>query len=128
MKSKRALRTIAKILVGALLFAQAALAIAACEWLSRAPAQAIAQNSASPCDQTDSRADNRANNLCVAHCLAEFQSLDTHQVHVFALPSVPVLEVQSPASSSAKLLSHSTRVVPPSAGPPPRILYHQFLI
>ena len=128
MRSRRSVQSIARVLVGVLLFTQAALAIATCEWLGRAPAQAIAHNATSPCDQTDVRAENRANNLCVAHCLAEFQSLDTHQLPVFALPTVPVLEVRMPSSSSATLVSHPTRVVSPSAAPPPRILYHQFLI
>ena len=128
MKRGRIIRRVARCVLAALLFAQAALAIAACEWLGRAPAQAIAQNATSPCDQTDARADNCANNLCVAHCLGEFQSLDTHQVPVFALPPVPVLEVRTPSSSSAMLVSHPTRAVPPTAAPPPRILYHQFLI
>ena len=104
------------------------MVIAACDWLGRASAQAIAQNSAPPCQQSDSRAGNRANNLCVAHCVAEFQSLDTHQLPVFALPTTAVLEVRAPSSSSAMLAAHPARVVPPSAGPPPRILYHQFLI
>ena len=124
MRPKRALRNIAQVLVGALMFTQAALAIAACDWLGHAPAQAIAQSAAPPCHQSEPRADN----LCVAQCLAGFQSLDTHQLPVFALPTAPVLEVRTPSSLSATLVSHLTRVVPPSAGPPPRILFHQFLI
>ncbi|MGH8675098.1 MAG: hypothetical protein ACREVG_12395, partial [Burkholderiales bacterium] len=103
MRSRRALRSIAKVLVAALLFTQAAFAIAACDWLDRAPAQAIAQTAALPYPQVDSRPDNRADSLCVAHCLGEFQSLDTHQLPVFALPTIPVLEVRTPSSSSATL-------------------------
>ena len=122
------MRSIARVLVGVLLFTQAALAIAACEWLGRAPAQAIAQSATPQCLESETRADNRANNLCVAHCLAEFQSLDTHQVPVFAFPAAPVLAALAPVPPSLAALLKRQFVTVVAAAPPPRILFQHFLI
>lgn len=124
MRSRRTTRAIATLVLGALLFAQAALVIAACEWPGRSAAAAIARNAAPPCHEAQTRVDS----LCVAHCLAEFQSLDKPTVSMPALPAAPVLEVRGVVPHLAAPGPCFARIVPPSVSPPPRILFHQFLI
>ena len=124
MIGSRRRRSIARLLLAATLFAQAALAVAACDWSRVAPARAFAANAAEPsCHEEPARNAN----LCLAHCLGADQSTDTPQIAVPALPSAPALVVASldiPGARAA-MLRHA---LPNVAAPPPRILYHQFLI
>ena len=124
MLSRRILGIAARIVLSALLFAQAALAMAACDWSRVAPARALASNAVEPsCHEEPARNAN----LCLAHCLGADQSTDTPQVPVPALPSAPALVVPGldiPGARAA-MLRHA---LPNVAAPPPRILYHQFLI
>ena len=124
MLSRRCLRLAARTVVGVLLFAQAALAIAACDWSRVAPARAFAANAVEPsCHEEPARNAN----LCLAHCLGADQSTDTPQVAVPALQSAPALVVPGLdiPSARAAMLRHA---LPNVAPPPARILYHQFLI
>jgi hypothetical protein len=111
-------------MLGVLLFAQAALALAGCDWLRAAPALAIsASSSRAPCHEEPAVNPN----LCLAHCLSADQSTDTPQVvvpvWVDAAPIaivaiepwiIPVLDLQF--------------VLPRPSAPPPRILFQSFLI
>jgi hypothetical protein len=107
-----------------MLFAQAAFALAACD-AARMPSRAevLAQTGEhAPCHEP---ADNV--NLCLAHCQNAEQTLDKHQVKVHSLPAAPVLEVPS-SPHVLRAIAWAPRVPAPAAGPPPRILYHSFLI
>jgi len=112
--TRAALRATARLLIGALLFAHGALAIAACDWLARAPAEAVA-GAIPDCHQA---AVSNAN-LCLAHCLGEDQSTTAPQVPlaalvqaVFVVPEVPVLLPATFARSALR-----------ATGPPPRIRF-----
>ncbi len=111
-------------LIATLLFAQGALALAACDWARRAPALAItqAEQSSAGCMEQMQNA-----NLCVAHCLGEDQSSDTPQVAVPAWGVAPVLvlKVVDRAAVRAAILRD---VLPHAGAPPLRILFHSFLI
>ena len=67
MFCRSTLKGVARVALAALLFAQAALALAGCDWLRAAPALAIsASSSQPPCHEAP--AVNA--NLCLAHCLS----------------------------------------------------------
>ena len=109
--------------LAAMLFAQAAFALAACD-----PVQAksrahmiVAQQSEAPCHEP---ADNAQ--LCLTHCQAGDQTLDKHQVKVPAVPSQAVLLLRTwPDAVGPQYSSPRTF---PFAGPPPRILFRSLLI
>jgi len=112
------------MILGALLFAQAALAVAACDWARVAPAMALAANADQPtCHEEPARNAN----LCLAHCLSFDQSPDTPQLQVLAIPASPVLVVPMPNAQSIRALDSRFRLPYPAA-PPPRILFQSFLI
>lgn len=124
MISRRTRTRVAQLTLGVVLFAQAALATAACDWLQAAPARAIAANSIEqPCHEEPT---NNAN-LCLAHCLSADQSADTPQV------VVPVWVDYAPITVVA-IDRRNTRavdvqfVLPWPSVPPPRILFQTFLI
>jgi hypothetical protein len=117
-------RQTARLLLGVLLFAQAALAIAACEWSGASAVQAVAASSAQPsCHE----APPQNANLCLAHCLGSDQGLLDHEVAVAPWePKAPliVLLPEAAATRSPDLVY----VLPRAGAPPPRILLHSFLI
>lgn len=121
----RAIRCrVARIMLGTMLFAQAALAVAACDWLRVAPALAIKAKATEPsCHEVP--AENT--NLCLAHCLGNDQSADTPQVTIPAgsLGALPVLTgVQRVLVRQAML----PFTLPHPGAPPLRILFQTFLI
>ena len=124
MNSRATARKIATVLLGAMLFAQAALAVAACDWLRVAPAQAIMAKAGEPsCHEEPAH----NTNLCLSHCLGSDQSTDTPQVAIPAWNQTSFLVIV--AFESAPLPQGSRRHTPTRPGaPPPRILYHSFLI
>ena len=111
--------------LAAMLFAQAAFALMACD-TSRMPsrAQMLAQSEEqAPCHQP---AENV--NLCLAHCQGAEQTLDKHQLKKLPAPSavaVPEVREWQPARRS---FAWTPRAPSPAAGPPPRILYRSLLI
>lgn len=111
--------------LAAMLFAQAAFALAACD-PSGMPSRAqmiVAQGAAhAECHQP---ADNA--NLCFAHCQSGEQTLDKHQVKV---PDAPLLGIQvARVWREALHAARDIQPVPsPAAGPPPRILFRTLLI
>ena len=127
MFSRSTLRRTASLLISLLLFAQGALAATGCNWQQRAPAQALAGGDTPPCHET---AQNQRNaNLCLADCQSRVQSLDKPAVPVHAMPAAPVLVVEmiAPVAGGSLIASFPFEIHPPGT-PPPRILYHQFLI
>ena len=124
MNSRGTVRKIASVILGTMLFAQAALAVAACDWLRVAPAQAITAGTEEPsCHEAPAR----NSNLCLAHCLGADQSMDTPKVAISAWSQSSLLVIGALARAPApKAALHFT--LPPPGAPPPRILYHSFLI
>ena len=124
MASRGTVKKIANVVLGAMLFAQAALAVAACDWLRVAPAQAIMAKAGEPsCHEQPAQ----STNLCLAHCLGADQSTDTPQVAipVWSQSSLLVI-VDIELVPVPKVVLRYT--LPHPGAPPPRILYHSFLI
>lgn len=117
MIGRRGISRIARCLVALLAFAQGALVFADCDMPRRAPALALAKQ---PCHESAAEA-----NLCLAHCLAEDQSVAKPLPGVAAMPDAPVLAI--PALSLSWPLPIGRDSAPPR-GPPPRILFQSFLI
>jgi hypothetical protein len=115
-------RIVARIAAAALLFAHAAVAFADCSMPTRSPAAAIASGS-SPCHESGRQA-----NLCVMHCLSGDQSLDKPQASVPQPPATPVLVLQQPGEVQYVQAPALRQLVPPSAAPPPRILFRTLRI
>ena len=124
MSSRRTVKRIASIVLGAMLFAQAALAAAACDWLRVAPAQAIMAKVGEPsCHEEPAQSAN----LCLSHCLGNDQSADTPQVAIPAWNQASFLVIVD--LERAPVLKAVLHYTPPHPGaPPPRILFQSFLI
>ena len=124
MNSRATARKIACVLLGAMLFAQAALAAAACDWLRVAPAQAIMAKAGEPsCHEEPAQNAN----LCLSHCLGSDQSADTPQVAIptWNQSSLPVIANVEFVPAPKVALRYT---LPYPGAPPPRVLYHAFLI
>lgn len=112
------------VILGALLFAQAALAVAACDWSRVAPAMALATKASEPtCHEEPARNAN----LCLAHCLSFDQSPETPQLQLPAISAAPALIVAMPDERSIGSVDRRYRLPRPAA-PPPRILFQSFQI
>jgi hypothetical protein len=125
MRSRRFLNAAGLAALAAMLFAQAAFALAACD-PARVPSRALmvaAQaGEEAACHQA---ADNA--NLCLAHCQGREQTLDKHQVK---LPEVAlhVIQLVRAWQDAPQLTRLAPRVPSPAVGPPPRILFRSLLI
>jgi hypothetical protein len=122
MMFRSRVRTISKAVLFVLFFAQAVTAYAACEMPDRAPARAVSHE-AMPCHEEP--APNT--NLCLVHCLSGDQSADTPQIAIPAWNCAAILTIEILDRSAI----HSTALLhylPRPAAPPPRILFHSFLI
>ena len=125
MLSRRNLAKVARLVLGAFLLSQAALAIAACQSAERAPADAVryaAGADAPPCHESTPADSERS--FCVGHCTANLQTLDKPPVPVVALPASPLLFVVPTASFSPALPAAPQ----PANGPPPRIRFQSLQI
>lgn len=126
MRSKQFLHLMARTLIAALLFAQGALALAACDWARRVPAQAIAPG-AILADGERCEMQARSINLCVAHCLAEDQSSDKPSLSLPTIADVPFLVAHRVTPRPA----HAARAAEPlrrAAGPPIHIRFQSLLL
>ena len=131
MLSRTRTAGIAKLVLGALFFAQAALAVAACDWGERAPAQAIAAMDAMPCCQEDEagRGVQASNgNLCLAHCTSDAQAVDTSSPAFPAAPAAVVLKVLPAPVSGCFALRGAPFAPQAFAAPPLTILFQNFRI
>ena len=117
----------ARTLLGALLFAQAALVAAACESAWRAPARVIAL-AESWIDGKNCHEQSSNVNLCLVHCLGEDQSLDKPLVKVPAFPAVPAFSAPAEPIWLREVCAPRRLAVPHAAGPPARLLFQSFLI
>ena len=129
MLSRRALKSSARLALVAVVFAQAALAMAGCGLgEGHSAAQAIVHASAAgsePCHQQD---EDSAAALCVAHCVTQTQSLEKpFWKSPAAAAALLHIEFFAPAVPAATSLP--ARHFPASlAGPPRRILFRTLLI
>lgn len=114
-----------RLVLGVLLFAQAAIGWATCDMPDRSPAQAIAREPSAPCHE-----DPELNpNLCLAHCLSPDQSADTPAPPSVPAIVAPVLFVPQVFVTASAVPAPSRFVLPRPAAPPPlRILFRSFLI
>lgn len=125
MRSRRFFSIAGLAALAAMLFAQAALALAACDGVrfeSHASMVAAHDGESAPCHEAEKNA-----GLCLAHCQHADQTLDKHQVKVPAavLLAMPVHgKLQAPAPSAPAALRLPAR----AAGPPARILFQSLLI
>jgi len=124
----RSLLRSARLVLGAFLLAQAALALSACDWGARDVARALlaaAGGSEAPCHGSGNAAPDP--DLCLPHCLGEQQSLDKPSL---AVPAVAVVAVPWIVPIAPTQAQHVVRRERPlaSAAPPPRILFQSFLI
>jgi hypothetical protein len=118
------LKGVSRVALAALLFAQAALALAGCDWTRAAPALAIsASSSQPPCHEAPAVNPN----LCLAHCLSADQSADTPQVVVHAWIGPVSLNIEAVGGRSYPAAALRYKLPRPAA-PPPRILFQTFLI
>ena len=126
--TRRRLAVVARIALAGFLFAQAALAIAACELGERSAAQALLNASASasePCHQQDS---DSTTALCVAHCVTQTQSLEK-PLWKLPAPAAAPLQIEFFAPTVLAVISLPARQLPAAlAGPPRRILFRTLLI
>ena len=110
--------------LAAMLFAQAAFALAACSPLqAQSSAHMIAHQAESP--PCHPPADNA--NVCLTHCQAGEQTLDKHQVKV---PEAPLHAHQVSRSwqDVGQRVHFVLRAPSPAAGPPPHIRFRSLLI
>lgn len=127
MSRRRSRRLSAVLGLAAILFAQAALALVACNLDGGTPTRGMAITMAaaetpSPCHEQAPANDE----LCVAHCQASDQTLDKYQAKLPVLP-VDVLRV-----AQVDVNRHPPVFLPPArvpvASPPARILFQSLLI
>lgn len=126
MRSRRGLRNVGTLCLGALLFAHVAVALAACDLVSRSRLDALAvaaQESVwAPCHELQGNL-----NLCIAHCQGEDLSLDKAQIHVHVLVSSFAFKSRATLAARGKP-GAAARATGAWAAPPPRILFQSFLI
>jgi hypothetical protein len=124
MRSRRSLLFAALAALAAMAFAQAALALASCDFGPGGgmPMHAGAsEEAAAPCHPPA-----EAENLCAAHCRNNDQARDKPQVKVPVAAAVESV-AQLPFVPRARP-TVTQRPAPLPAGPPPRILFQSFLI
>lgn len=127
MFSRRILLRTTRLVLGAFLLANAALALAACDWGARDAARAVmvvTDSSEAPCHESGNTAP--APGLCLPHCLGEQQSLDKPSFAVAALAPAALLFIAPAVSSPAQRVARRERPLAASA-PPARILFQSFL-
>jgi len=124
MYSRLIRRLVTQGMLCAMLFAQAAVAAAACDWLRAAPAQAVvAKTGESSCHEEPVKNAN----LCLSHCLGNDQSADTPQVVIPAWSQAYFLVIANIENVQAPQVDLRYTLPRPGA-PPPRILFQSFLI
>ena len=122
-------RQIAALLLSVMLFAQGAIAFAACEG-TREPARAMQQamDDMVCCSEAADGAAMPNANLCLAHCTNDAQSADSFSPTLPAVPAVATLTLAPMVDGAAFALR---RQLPPVRGfttPPLTILFQNFRI
>ena len=128
MNLRRHRRSVGLLLAALMLFAQGAIAFAACDLVRSTASQALARTGSATPDEQPCHQPSENANLCLAHCLAGDQSLDKPSAAIPACAAAPVFALRTlhlavPASVATRRLA-----IPPAAAPPPRILFHALRI
>ncbi len=138
--TRATLRSIGRLLLAVMLFAQFALAAQACvgprdmvQTLQSGTAPLAAAETA-PCPHHHEAGDDLAAagnesmpaNLCVAHCTAGDQSSDSFQVSVLPAPAIPVLSLILPLADAASSEARLADAPAPAVSPPIPILFGAF--
>lgn len=136
--SRATLRSIGRLLLAVMLFAQFALAAHACvgprDMVQTLQAAPLAATEAAPCPRHHGAMDEAAAagdetmpaNLCVAHCTAGDQSSDTFQVSIPPAPAIPVLSLILPPADPASPEARLADAPAPAVSPPIPILFGAF--
>ena len=130
MMFRSRIRQVAKLVLGLLLFAHAALAVAACDCDEHAPAQVIAAMGEKPCCQDEEGAGALTGNanLCLVHCTSDAQSVDTSGPAFSALSTVAVLTASPAPVSGCFVMRRPSPIGYAFAAPPLIILFQNFRI
>jgi hypothetical protein len=125
MRARRLMHLAGIAALAAMLFAQAAFALAACDAVAmRSRAQIVMQGAQSaPCHEPTENV-----NLCLTHCQGTEQTLDKHQVKVPELPLEAVIAVPARREPPQPIVRWAPRAPSPAVSPPPRILFRSFQI
>ena len=131
MSPRKNVIAIAKLVLGVLLFAQAAMALAGCKFDLRAPADAIAAMNQMPCcdddeAQTDALAGNV--NLCLVHCTSDAQSVEPSGLAISAVFPAIASPVPPIPQAACFAFRRAPSARPALAGPPLTILFQTFRI
>ena len=124
-------RGIAAFLLGVMLFAQAAIALAGCN-AGREPARAMhhamdGMGDMVCCAEEGAESPAPANaNLCLAHCTSDAQSPDSYVPPAIVAPAVAPLTVPPADGGVAFALRRQEAVVRGIASPPLTILFRNF--
>lgn len=119
----RAIRRFALALIALLVYAQGAVALAACTMDRGGMAQAMAGHDC--CDTSGDQSQLRLGNVCLAHCTAGLQAFELPAALVRAPADAAVLTVPVADAASPDPRGHPVQATPPV---PPRILFQSFQI
>jgi hypothetical protein len=117
-------RLVVILVLTALAFTHASMALAVCAMDRGEMAAASMHVGEDGCDMSQQAAMENANQ-CLAHCTSDLQNTAQPIAIVRSPGAVPVLSVVSRAAPSAQSKGLS---VPPPGAPPHRVLLHSFLI
>lgn len=119
---------IARSVLALMLFAQAAIAWSACDWLARAPERVVrAAAEHAGCESLGTSASSAAP-VCLAHCLSDKQAPNKPAPEAPWMPAAVALVVMLPVDtvSDRDFARESKQVI--GTGPPRRILLQSFQI
>ncbi len=118
----------ARIVLALMLFAQGALAWAACQLPERAPELALrAAVEHQGCEQL-SEPTHASASVCFTHTLSEKQSLYKTPLDIHSTPAGPVLIISGSPTFQSKAREPRRLSIAPTGGPPRRILLQSFQI
>jgi hypothetical protein len=128
MLCRRQISGFAKFVVAALLFAQAALAVAGCDLSQRSAVQAVAAVGEAPCHDHEAPGALESNaNLCLVHCTSDAQNVESAVLALQPFTALAVLTVP-PAPEACRVNWRRSAAASPYAAPPVRILTHNLRI
>lgn len=129
MLLRRQISGLAKFVVAALLFTQAALAVAGCDLGQRSAAQAVTASGETVCPDhgAPGALDSNAN-LCLVHCTSEAQNVDSAGVAQSLSSPAAVLTVPLMPEACSTTARLPAAAVHAFSAPPVRILIHNLRI
>jgi hypothetical protein len=130
MPLRRRIRSVAACLLGVMLYAQAAIAMAACDGGEREPARAVmAMEDMVCCTEHEAPGSPSANaNLCLAHCTSDAQRVDAYSPTVALAAPVAFLTVAPAPREGRSVQSRIRSAAYGFAAPPLIILFQNFRI